>query len=45
MAVKKSPPMRVVGKGHGTTGDKHAPKLPPIKGPGTGDHSLLAKKR
>lgn len=45
MATKKGQSMKAPGKqGYGVKGDPHAPKLPPIKGPGK-SNQLPAKPR
>lgn len=44
LAAKKSPMSpKVPGKGHGSSTDRHAPKLPPIKGPGQKSNQLPGK--
>ncbi len=43
--AKQGQPMKVPGKGHGSTGDRHAPAFPPIKAPPPHKSGLPAKKR
>jgi hypothetical protein len=42
--AKQGQPMKVPGKGHGVTGDPHAPKFPPVKGPARKSPQLPARR-